>query len=166
MSNEGPVIFVYFLVVKSYQCFTDTFREIKMLQIFLRKSWTVSFTIDMSLWESVIRFDILLMGDLLIVRHVGNVSLCWQAWKISSMFYPTKIGVPQKNKILRSVVFSPTESIFLTCYLSMCYPPYLCLRKVKMSRDRVKTKLDKSGEVKAFSQVAMSNNHAVIDYCR
>jgi len=46
----------------------------------------------------------------------------------------------------------------LTCYLS--------LRKVKMSRDRVKTKLDKSGEVKAFSQVAMSNNHAVIDYCR
>jgi hypothetical protein len=42
----------------------------------------------------------------------------------------------------------------------------LSLRKVKMSRDRVKTKLDKSGEVKAFSQVAMSNNHAVIDYCR
>jgi hypothetical protein len=35
-----------------------------------------------------------------------------------------------------------------------------------MSRDRVKTKLDKTGEVKAFSQVAMSNNHAVIDYCR
>ncbi|XP_023330406.1 ER membrane protein complex subunit 6 [Eurytemora carolleeae] len=35
----------------------------------------------------------------------------------------------------------------------------------KMS-DKVRTKLDKTGEVKAYSQTAMANNHAVIDYCR
>ena len=35
-----------------------------------------------------------------------------------------------------------------------------------MSRDRVTTKMDKSGEVRAFSQVAMSNNQAVVEYCR
>ena len=35
-----------------------------------------------------------------------------------------------------------------------------------MSRDRVKTKLDKTGEVKAFSQTAISNNQAVVEYCR
>jgi hypothetical protein len=34
---------------------------------------------DMSLWESVIRSDILLMGDVIIVLHVENVSLCRQA---------------------------------------------------------------------------------------
>jgi len=34
-----------------------------------------------------------------------------------------------------------------------------------MSGDKVKTKLDRSGEVKAFSQTAMANNHAVVDYC-
>merc|ERR1712008_85744 len=33
-------------------------------------------------------------------------------------------------------------------------------------RDRVKTKLDKTGEVKAFSQTAISNNQAVVEYCR
>jgi len=32
--------------------------------------------------------------------------------------------------------------------------------------DKVRTKLDKTGEVKAYSQTAMANNHAVIDYCR
>ena len=49
-----------------------------------------------------------------------------------------------------------------------------------MSRDRVKTKVDRSGEVdfgtllfhqsflqvKAFSQTAISNNQAVVEYCR
>jgi len=32
--------------------------------------------------------------------------------------------------------------------------------------EKVRTKMDKSGEVKAFSQTAMANNHAVIEYCR
>ena len=32
--------------------------------------------------------------------------------------------------------------------------------------DKVKTKLDKSGDVKAFSQTAIVNNNAVIEYCR
>eukprot|EP00088_Acartia_fossae_P034881 TRINITY_DN35858_c0_g1_i16.p1 TRINITY_DN35858_c0_g1~~TRINITY_DN35858_c0_g1_i16.p1 ORF type:complete len:115 (-),score=27.23 TRINITY_DN35858_c0_g1_i16:453-797(-) len=32
--------------------------------------------------------------------------------------------------------------------------------------DKVKTKLDKSGDVKAFSQTAMVNNNGVIEYCR
>merc|ERR1719422_764262 len=35
-----------------------------------------------------------------------------------------------------------------------------------MSRDRVRTKVDKSGEVKAFSQTAISNNQAILEYCR
>ena len=55
--------------------------------------------------------------------------------------------------------------------------------RAKMSRDRVKTKVDRSGEVKAasiklilhylasrkvkaFSQTAISNNQAVVEYCR
>ena len=32
--------------------------------------------------------------------------------------------------------------------------------------DKVKTKLDKSGDVKAFSQTAIVNNNGVIEYCR
>jgi len=35
-----------------------------------------------------------------------------------------------------------------------------------MTRDRVKTKLDKSGEVKAFSQAAIANNQGIVEYCR
>ena len=35
-----------------------------------------------------------------------------------------------------------------------------------MSRDRVRTKVDKTGEVKAFSQTSISNNQAVVEYCR
>ena len=35
-----------------------------------------------------------------------------------------------------------------------------------MSRDRVRTKVDKTGEVKAFSQTAISNNQAIVEYCR
>ncbi len=32
--------------------------------------------------------------------------------------------------------------------------------------DKVKTKLDKSGDVKAYSQTAIVNNNGVIEYCR
>ena len=35
-----------------------------------------------------------------------------------------------------------------------------------MSRDRVRTKVDKSGEMKAFSQTAITNNQAIVEYCR
>ena len=35
-----------------------------------------------------------------------------------------------------------------------------------MSRDRVITKLIKTGEVKAFSQTAILSNQAVVEYCR
>ena len=37
---------------------------------------------------------------------------------------------------------------------------------VVMSRDRVRTKVDKTGEMKAFSQTAISNNQAIVEYCR
>ena len=36
----------------------------------------------------------------------------------------------------------------------------------EMSRDRVRTKVDKSGEMKAFSQTAITNNQAIVEYCR
>ena len=38
--------------------------------------------------------------------------------------------------------------------------------RAEMSRDRVRTKVDKSGEMKAFSQTAISNNQAIVEYCR
>ena len=61
------------------------------------------------------------------------------------------------------IVIIKLETIY-GCHLKIYFVTFYFFRP-EMG-DKVKTKLDRSGEVKAFSQTAMANNHAVIEYCR
>ena len=61
---------------------------------------------------------------------------------------------------------------YLELTISMCILQFIAdlsrhhIYQCNMSRDRVRTKVDKSGEMKAFSQTAITNNQAIVEYCR